>query len=170
MKICFRCVTALPFLVILAFSTLQGCKTTGLTIDQQKVQLEKLRWITGLWQNNEGETLMQEDWRKVNDTLYSGLGIMVMAGDTVFREELSITTGKRHIYYKVSMMVNEKPYYSSFVMTRNTASTCVFEDSGNEDLSRLTYKKKGTGQLLITTEGHENGEPVKESFVLTRVK
>jgi len=157
------------FGVALMITGMESCKTTGLTDEQQLQQLNKMEWISGTWQNLEGDLILREEWKRENDTLYSAKSFMIMSGDTVFQEQISILPGKRHIYYNVSMVVNDKPQYASFVLKKNSSGAFIFEDLQNIDLSRISYSKKGKDQILVKTEGKEEGKSVKEEYLLKRI-
>ena len=71
------------FLSICCFLLFIGCK-----IDKR----ENFEWLTGKWilVNAEEDEITREIWKKQSSENYTGLGFILIAKDTVFKEELQL--------------------------------------------------------------------------------
>lgn len=78
---------------------------------QHNKKAENFDWLLGKWQRtneNKGKTTF-ENWEKINDSEYSGLGFTVQNNDTISKERMKIlkTDGKWNLFVKT---VKEKEF------------------------------------------------------------
>ncbi len=168
MKICFKLLLLSCIGVFLFLCTLSSCKTTGLSKPQQLAQFSKMDWLQGDWLSKEVDIIFNESWVKQSDTLYTGISVFVMGGDTIYKEAIRLEPGKLHIYYNVITVNDGKTVRSSYVLLKNSGKSMMFEDRSSDDINRITYTFLGEGKLKISTEETKAKETVKESFILKK--
>jgi Domain of unknown function (DUF6265) len=64
-------------------------------------KIEKANWFIGDWENTSDEGSFREIWTKKNDSVFSGLSIVVIEQDTVFYENVSLEQRKDSVFYNV---------------------------------------------------------------------
>jgi hypothetical protein len=153
-------------LIVSGFFT--GCKTTGLTNEQQLKQFKKMDWLAGRWQNVNPETSMTEVWKKENDTIFSGISTLLFGPDTIYSENIVLAPSGFNIYYTIISHSNNKTGNSSYVLKKNQCGVLVFEDPGNKLQSRITYSRKSKDNILLKVEGLDEGKLTTEVYNLKR--
>jgi hypothetical protein len=154
---------------IVAVMLITGCKTTGLTKEQQAKQFEKMGWLIGCWQNISSETSITEEWKKLNDTAFLGTSMMISGADTLYREQIKLAPSGINIYYAIISHNVEKTLNSSYLLKKNQGGKLVFEDPGNKEQSRLTYVRKSNDRILLKIEGLDGNKTSVETYDLKRI-
>jgi hypothetical protein len=155
-------------LAFIIFAFIGGCKTTGLTNEEQSKQFIKMNWLVGLWQNPDPEMAMTEEWKKVNDTIYLGTSTMLLGTDTIYYEDIVIAPSGINIYYTVTSHSKDKTRNSSFILKKNQGGVLVFEDLANKEQSRITYARQSKDNILLKVEGKDDDKPTTEVYKLKR--
>jgi hypothetical protein len=146
-----------------------GCKTTGLTKEQQLKQFTKMNWLEGYWQNYSPDATLVENWKKVTDTLFLGKSSMIFGGDTLYQEDIKLAPSGKNIYYTVLSHNSENTGRSSYILRKNQAGKLVFEDPGNKEQSRLTYLRKSKDNMVLKVEGLDGSKVTVEVYNLKKI-
>ena len=147
-------------IIIILFSILQSCRN--------KSQIEKANWFIGDWENVSDEGSFREIWTKKNDSIYSGLSIVVIEQDTVFYENVSLEQKKDSVFYNVSVKGQNKEQAVSFYLTSSDNDKLVFENPNHDYPSKITYSKVSKDSIVAEIFGLKDGKKITESFPMSR--
>lgn len=159
------------FLMILGtLLSIASCKTTGLSKKQQIKQFEKMEWLIGCWQNQSPEMTLTETWVKEMDTVFTAISIFTTETDTLYLENIRLAPSKINISYSITSKNNGRKENLTYILRKNQRGILVFDDQGNLEQSRITYRKKSKETILLQLEGTEGNEVTKEFYQLSKVK
>lgn len=145
--------SVLVFIILCLFS----CKSSA---NQQETKpmtsSPRPDWLLGKWQrtNDEEYKKTYEQWQKVNDTLYMGLGFAMQGNDTISKENMHIFLKDTVWNCDVYMPGDATP--TSFVFTEHTDTSFVCENAQNEFPKKIAYTlKRDTIRATISGGGPE---------------
>lgn len=126
--------------------------------DNTKSDFEKLRWLTGSWNQTNitkpGKALI-EQWINSGDYELSGHATTTQNGDTVYVERITLLIKENAIYYVADVPQNNQPVY--FKLTSVDTDGFVCENPEHDFPKKITYTRTGN-QLQATISG--NGKAV----------
>jgi hypothetical protein len=154
------------FLVPLLFS----CNRTE-AIDMQNVQKINFNWLVGIWSNTEDSVLSTEEWVKVNDSLYKGIGVSVYLGDTVFHEKIVIKREGEEVYFIPDVAGEIDKETSRFRLTSQIdGKNYIFENQDHDFPQKIVYRLINKDSIFATVEGLKNGKYQQIKFPFNRIK
>ncbi len=140
---------------------LSACSTT------EETEINSLKWMLGKWQSSTEEGILYEEWKKVNDSTYSGHAYAITPeGDTTFSETAEITKVNGAITYSVT--VNEESS-TDFALVDNQ-DIAVFENVDHDFPQRIIYQKLAKDSLFARIEGTVDGEDQFEEYRYVKSK
>lgn len=102
-----------------------------------------LDWLLGNWKRTNEELGKEtyENWDKPSDSTYSGIGLTIQKGDTLFQEKMDIvlSDGKGALFVK---MPNEEKA-TKFMLKELTPNEFVFINEANEFPKKIKYWLEG---------------------------
>jgi len=100
-------------------------------------------WLQGKWHriNDEGMKKTYEQWTKISDSLYMGLGFTMQGIDTVWKETVHLNLKDSLWSYDVFMAESTAP--TSFVFSEHTDTSFICENAQNEFPKKIAYTLKG---------------------------
>lgn len=126
-------------IVFLGFFVL-SCSSHSESTEKAEPNLD---WLLGNWKrtNEEAGKETYESWGKPNDSSYSGIGLTIQKGDTIFQEKMNIflSGGKGALFVK--MPDEEKA--TEFRLTELTPNAFVFINEANEFPKKIKYWLEG---------------------------
>lgn len=131
-------------------------------------KIEKANWFIGDWENVSDEGSFREIWTKKNDSIYSGLSIVVIEQDTVFYENVSLEQQNDSVFYNVSVKGQNKEQAVSFYLTSSDNNKLVFENPNHDYPSKITYSKVSKDSIVAEIFGLKDGKKITESFPMSR--
>jgi uncharacterized ubiquitin-like protein YukD len=131
---------------------LVGCHTKSL--DHYRLDAWK-----GRWESSDSTGNFIETWKKINDTLYQGRGIMIANKDTLFSEDIKLIYKKNTVHYVVKAEGQNGEEEVRFELTKFANDTWIFENPQHDFPKRITYYLKSTGSLIATIEGLQGTVP-----------
>jgi Domain of unknown function (DUF6265) len=131
-------------------------------------KIEKANWFIGDWENTSDEGSFREIWTKKNDSVFSGLSIVVIEQDTVFYENVSLEQKKDSVFYNVSVKGQNKDQAVSFYLTSYDNDKLVFENPNHDYPSKITYSKINKDSIVAEIFGLKDGKKITESFPMNR--
>lgn len=123
------------FLLLLIFSlTLVSCTQN----DKEKIKVQSLDWLVGSWTRTNDNPNKQtfEDWEKISNNKYQGLGCTLENGDTTFKENMHLVKSDNNWVLEVRG-VNEN--MTPFVFTNSSDSSFTCENEQNEFPKKIKY-------------------------------
>lgn len=162
----------LMVLAIFVLMTLMSCnsKSPENTDVKKETRLTKMEWLEGTWEFEVDNGLFGEKWKRVNDSLFSGVGYMLIGEDTSSTETLSLELRGEKLFYVaiVSDQNDGKPV--SFEMVSDEDDTFIFENKEHDYPQKITYHHTAPDELTILVEGIQDGEPSKMELWMMRMK
>lgn len=137
---------ALILIGILFFSCNQGKSENLQTTLESKVlevKTENYDWLLGNWMrtNEKKGKETVENWNKVNDTTYSGIGFTLQNNDTIFKEKMNLmkVRGK----WNLTVTVSQDAAPSVFKGIEHNENEFICENKENDFPNIIKYWKKG---------------------------
>ncbi|APG60958.1 DUF6265 family protein [Christiangramia salexigens] len=120
-------------LSLVLFIFLFSCKGS-----QNSDSTHNFDWLLGNWIRTNGAQNITtgENWKKLSETEYMGLGYNLKANDTSFKESIRLYKNKDFWVYEVSG-VNEQP--TEFRMTSSGNNEFTLENSSNDFPKKIQY-------------------------------
>jgi hypothetical protein len=134
---------------------LGSCRTKYLSVKQKISTISKLERMVGTWATYSTVYTMMEIWKKTSDTTLSGRSIMIMTGDTVLNERMSIQPGQSSINLTSKNLSVEDSDFENYKLTKITSDKIMFEKQQAGKPERMTYNfiDQGTLRILFETNG-----------------
>lgn len=118
----------------------------------------------GKWESKDSTGTFVESWKRINDTLYNGEGMMIVNNDTIFSEQIKLIFKKNKVNYVVVAKGQNNDSEIPFELTKFTKDSWVFENPKHDFPKRITYLLKSADSLIATVEGVQ--DTIARSFTL----
>lgn len=130
-------------------------------------QLDSLSWLTGCWDNPQGEAGSGEYWLPLAGGTMLGIGKTVRNGKTVEYEFLRLHADAegRAVYTATPSGQQE----TSFIASRIGEATATFENPSHDFPQRITYTKVGQRRMVVRIEGQRAGKLRAVDFQFAKV-
>lgn len=139
-----------------------------IAIGQKSNELQSLNWLIGQWKGKIGGADISETWTKLNDQTMQGLGITIVRGDTVVKENLQLHIMGNHLGY-IASPNNAPPVF--FTLIEMNPGKWVFENKEHDFPQRIIYERKGENEFQAKIEGvNSKGEKAGQEFSFKRVE
>jgi hypothetical protein len=142
----------------------------GQTANGKLARFEKMQWLLGRWKSGVSDLLLQENWSRTSDTVFSGTSLLLALNDTLYYESIRIAPNRSNIFYVVTSRNDGKTETISYRQMKCSAKKLVFENSSVKELSRITYMNKKGEYLLLKLEGSDDDEKSCEIYKLLRAE
>ena len=131
-------------------------------------KLKKMDWLIGTWEQKLPEGILSEEWKKENDSTYSGKSFFIKEKDTIHMESILLTQKNGELLYipMVKGQNNDEPI--TFKLTSETNNTYSFENPEHDYPQKITYKKMDDTSLLATISGKQGGKQSQESYPMNK--
>jgi hypothetical protein len=142
-------------LAALLITIISSCQTKYLSTKQKISTIKKLDGLLGTWVTYSTIYTVIETWKKANDTALNGKSIMIMSGDTVLNERMSIQPGRSFItLFSKNLSVADSDF-ENYKLTKLTADKIIFEKVTAGKPENITYNfiTPETMRILIETDG-----------------
>ncbi len=134
-----------------------------------KPSVEDLKWLQGSWSGTGSDgTLFREMWTQESDKLFTGRGVALNAGDTVFQEAFKLQEVEGVPYYVTKVPDNPEPVLFKLSFMKNDSA--VFENQEHEFPQRIIYALQHDGVLHIRLDGSKQGLRMNEEIFMRREK
>ncbi|TBX70056.1 hypothetical protein EZL74_04745 [Flavobacterium silvisoli] len=131
-------------------------------------KLEKMNWLVGQWENKMPEGLLVENWKKENDSTFSGSSYFINAKDTVHFESIRLTQKEEDLIYTATVTGQNDDQPVDFKLTSDNANSFTFENPAHDYPQKITYKKVDQNNLTATISGKQQGKESQESYPMKR--
>lgn len=112
--------------------------------------------------------ILTEEWKKENDTLWSGKSYMQKNDSTIPLETMQIRIKGDSIFYMPTVPNQNQGKTISFYLSQKNDSLFVFENPKHDFPQRIIYAFSENKKLLVTIDGKINGSYRKEDFSFTK--
>ncbi len=133
----------------------------GYNIKAQNIDLDSLKWMTGVWISEKGDKSQKETWERLSANVYSGKGMRInnQTKEILAFEDLLLTKMGTDIFYIAKVAENEYPV--SFKLTEITNDKAVFENPTHDFPQKLIYTLTNKNELLVEIKAGEKGFFIK---------
>jgi len=132
--------------------------------------LEKFSWIIDNWSTGKGKMVYYETWKTNGDKELVGHGFMVVKGDTVYSENISIMVEGDGIYYYAAVSNQNDGKAIPFKLVSSSSDEIIFENKEHDFPQRIIYTKKSNLKMVVVVEGIQKDKQRKETFRLKRMR
>lgn len=134
-------------------------------VESTTIKSENFDWLLGKWQriNEEPGKMTFENWRKINDSEYSGVGFTIQNSDTLSQEKMKIveTDGKWNLLVKTL----EENEFVKFEMSKIEEDRFECKNDTLSFPKLIKYWKKGGNLYALVS-----GDSLKLSFEFKRME
>lgn len=153
------------FLLLIFSPFIFSCQTPGGTQEkEQGRKLDMLSWLEGTWKGKVDSVAFAEIWKRVDDSTFSGTGMVISGQDTAIVEQLQLALRNDTIYY-IATVSGQRVV---FTMTSMTADRYVFENPAHDFPQVITYTKVSEDSLVAEITGMVKGERRREVFKMVK--
>ena len=128
--------------------------------------LDDLGWLTGSWKRIAGTGFVFENWHKVSENTFEGVGLKVVDDDTTVLERLRLEQFGAEIFYVAKVDHNELPV--AFKLVKKSENQWVFENLAHDFPQRITYTRESDKAINVRVEKDNEGK--SEGFDVKFIK
>lgn len=115
----------------------------------KNVALDDFKKLEGNWKGEGFGGLFHENWEQSSGK-FRGHGFLIIEGDTIFQEKVSINESGEFIMYAST---GGKDYPTGFTLTEKSSSAWVFENPDHDSPQKLIYEFISDNELEIMVGG-----------------
>ncbi|MHA7941521.1 DUF6265 family protein [Formosa sp. 3Alg 14/1] len=110
---------------------------TSSTVSEK--QSEDFDWLLGQWKRLDEEVGQDtfENWEKINDSEYSGIGFTIQDGDTISQEKIRLLKVANH--WNLNVKAPGEEHWTIFNGTNHNSNSFVCENTEIEFPNRIKY-------------------------------
>lgn len=139
--------------------------------DEKKPQeIDKVQWLTGVWENKSKEGLLTENWSRENDTVFNAACYFVHGKDTLHNEKIRLIQSDNAIIYSPTVKGENGNKPVHFKMTSINADELVFENPKHDYPQKIVYTKITADSLITKISGMIKGKPYSETYPMRRAE
>lgn len=155
------------YTILFSALLLSGCgdKKKGI---QETVNL--FNWLNGDWVMKEGDGIVSEQWKNINDSLMEGSSDLIKADSVIPFEKIRLFRRNNEFYYeaKAAGQNNEQPV--EFRLTSISDTGFVGENPQHDFPKRITYKLVNKDSIHAFVDGGPQQTDKKSDFYYSRNK
>lgn len=156
-----------PVYLLLILIIAASCTfTAGIGKPQKKIQ--KLEWITGIWENEIEDIIFTEIWKKQNETMLKGFNFMAIGVDTLFSAEMAIMSKANKVFYIDTIEGQKIIVPNNLVLVKSSSKKARFRGIANSPTIKVTYIRKNENTMELKSSSIEDGKRNDEKFILNR--
>lgn len=134
------------------------------------IEMDKLLWLVGEWQNQSPDGVYTEKWEKVSDSLLSGKSSFVKGKDTLSSEQLKLRYINGVLCYLPTVKNQNQGQEVKFKLSTISDKEAKFENPQHDFPQQISYTRLTPDSAVAEISGKINGESRSEKFPLKRVK
>jgi hypothetical protein len=156
--------------ILTIFLIVQSCKNAGSSANKENFEkIHRLEWLVGNWEFEIDEGLFAEKWVKLNDSVFSGIGYMLIGEDTATKEILTIELINDELYYVALVSEQNNHKEVAFKLVSDSDNSFVFENKKHDFPQRIIYKYIDNNSFTAVIEGEIEGEENTTELFMSRV-
>jgi hypothetical protein len=127
-------------------------------------EMSSLDIFIGKWKSESRTSVSFEEWDKINETFFEGIGYSLKNGEKNIYEKFNILKLHNHIVY-IAQPGNNLP--TLFTLISSESNKFIFENKEHDFPQRVIYNFTSDKNLTASIEGKEKGEfkRVEYSFI-----
>ena len=159
--------TSILIVAVIQFFILTSCNTKGKPSADESINenVVNFDWLLGSWERKGEEqgTETFENWKKISESEYSGIGFTIQDGDTVKQEKIKLI--KQNGKWDLIVKVPDEAESVLFKMTTFDAGSFTCEND-SLDFPKLIKYWKYNGNLKAVV----SGDDMEISFEFEKMK
>ncbi|GAA4335902.1 DUF6265 family protein [Flaviaesturariibacter amylovorans] len=147
--------------VLCAAGLLFACNGKSAQAPTERAQLRSLEWLLGKWDMSaagrpaEAGKRQVEEWRRQNDSSFTGRSYLLADGstDTTFFESVTLKQGAAGLQYIVHVADQNSGQPVTFTRIDSGSTVYTFANPTHDNPQRIGYRKVSADSALATVEG-----------------
>ncbi len=132
--------------------------------------LSSITWLLGNWENVSPKRILCEQWKKRDDSTFTGQSFIIKNSDTTYLESVIIQHRNGVTSYNPTVPDQNEGRQIQFVFTSITNGSFTAENPQHDFPQKIVYMAKGADSLHAHLEGVENGKNAVQDFYMKKVK
>lgn len=127
-------------------------------------------WMLGEWVYEEEGSVLHEDWRRENDTVFVGESYYIELTDTVFYEHLRLTLNRDSVFYE---SIGKKPVnlnVKTFKGQLRSTNQIEVENLQQSFPRNVRYNQLNDTSMIIEVSGFIDGSEETQPYQMIRKK
>jgi hypothetical protein len=134
----------------------------------EKDKIKAAEWIIGNWENKSPEGILNENWKKVNDSTFSATSYFIKEKDTLHFETIVLAQKGETLTYIATVKGQNDGKPVTFSSTSETENKFTFENSKHDYPRKITYLKGADNNFTVEISGKLQGKVTTERFVMVK--
>lgn len=164
-----RFIFSLAPLLLTVILIISSCSSTSTTV-KSSPSLSSIAWLLGNWENVSPKRTLCEQWRKLDDSTFSGQSFVIRNADTTYLETVRLHMRDGIISYNPTVPDQNEGKSVQFILTSADKQNFTFENPQHDFPKKIVYMLKEDGSLHAHLEGLEKGKAAVQDFYMTRAK
>lgn len=151
-------------LIIVLFATSSCTKSE---VRSPRPEFSKIAWLLGSWEGRDSNSVYFEHWKEAGKELFEGRAVVIVKGDTVFSERVTIEIRDSVLIYRVIIGKNEPVLFKLVAADEQSVS---FSNPQHDFPQNISYKIQPDGSLYAYVDGMAGKNYKKEEYFYQRMK
>jgi len=152
------------FFVVSSLLSFYSCTT------QDKHKIEKTEWLIGTWKNKTLKGNVYETWTKVSSDKFLGKSYVISETDTIIFETIQLVEEKGELFYIPKVRNQNEGLPIRFTLKTISDTILMFENPLHDFPQIISYTKINIDSLVAKISGAKNGQEIKQTFPMKRLK
>ena len=152
------------------FFTVIGLISICSWITQQNNEITKAEWLLGTWENKTIRGSIYETWTKISDNDFSGKSYIQKEENIVVMETIRLTQEQGGLFYIPTVRTQNDGFPVRFALKKMSDTAFIFENPKHDFPQIISYSRVGTDSLVAEIWGIKNGQSLKQTFPMKKVK
>lgn len=131
-------------------------------------KLNEMSWLNGKWENKLGDGKIVENWKKTNDSVFSGASYFIKGKDTLHFERIELKQIDENLFYIATVQGQNNNEPVEFKLNPNTEVSFSFENPTHDYPQTIEYKKLSDNQLSAKVSGTQDGKLSSDTYILNK--
>lgn len=150
---------------LILFFAVSSC--TKNEVRPTRPEFSKIAWILGSWEGKDSNTVYYEHWKEAGKELFEGRAVVIVKGDTVFSERVTIEVKDSILVYRVVIGKNDPVLFKLIAADEQSVS---FSNPQHDFPQNIAYKLQPDGSLYAYVDGMNGKQYKKEEYFYQRMK
>lgn len=137
---------------------------------KQSSDINKAKWLIGTWENKTPKGNIYETWSKTSDIEFSGKSYVINEKDTITFENIQLVQEQDELFYIPIVKNQNNGLPIRFANKAISEKQLVFENLQHDFPQIISYTKISEDSLVAVISGTKNGQKLKQTFPMKRVK